>query len=256
MIDWIGSHVVPSMMAIVSWRILVVLVCAAFGAGLARGFSAFGSALIFMPVASAAIGPRQAVPIFLLTDLLMSLLLLPNALAHGQRREALVLFVGAVIALPIGAMALDLADPLLLRWIIVALAGSMLGVLLLGWRYRGSPQTVVTLAVGAMSGFGSGIAQIGGPPVVAYFLGGERAALVIRGTMNLFFFMSSILSFVVFAWRGMFTQDGATLAAILAPVYGFGIWLGARLFGLARETFFRRVSFALIVFAILISIPV
>ena len=42
--------------------VLAALTIAAFVAGLARGFSGFGSALIFMPLASAAIGARVASP--------------------------------------------------------------------------------------------------------------------------------------------------------------------------------------------------
>jgi uncharacterized protein len=39
---------------------LAFLIAASFVASLARGFSGFGGALIFMPLASAAVGPQAA----------------------------------------------------------------------------------------------------------------------------------------------------------------------------------------------------
>ena len=48
---------------------LVLLAAAALVAGLARGFSGFGAALVFVPLASALIGPKLASPILVLIDL-------------------------------------------------------------------------------------------------------------------------------------------------------------------------------------------
>ena len=48
-------------------------------AGLARGFSAFGAALIFMPLGSAILGPRLAAAVLLLADGIATLPLVPGA---------------------------------------------------------------------------------------------------------------------------------------------------------------------------------
>jgi hypothetical protein len=47
---------------------VLAAIVAALLAGLARGFSGFGSALIFIPLASAALGPRVAAPLLVLVD--------------------------------------------------------------------------------------------------------------------------------------------------------------------------------------------
>ena len=47
---------------------VVFLIAAALAAGLARGFSGFGAALIFVPLASAVVGPQVAVPLLLVVD--------------------------------------------------------------------------------------------------------------------------------------------------------------------------------------------
>ena len=46
-----------------SWPLLAGLLLTAFASGLGRGFSGFGSALIFMPLASAMIGAKVASPL-------------------------------------------------------------------------------------------------------------------------------------------------------------------------------------------------
>ena len=47
---------------------LAYILIAAFVAGLARGFSGFGSALIFMPLASSMAAPRLVAALLLIID--------------------------------------------------------------------------------------------------------------------------------------------------------------------------------------------
>ncbi|MFO1035197.1 MAG: sulfite exporter TauE/SafE family protein, partial [Hyphomicrobiales bacterium] len=46
----------------------LLLAITALVAGLARGFSGFGAALIFVPFAARFVGPQQAAALLLLTD--------------------------------------------------------------------------------------------------------------------------------------------------------------------------------------------
>ena len=98
-------------------------------AGLARGFSGFGAALIFMPMASVFIGPKLAAPLLMVVDGITTLPLIPNALKRVNARELGWLLLGAVAGVPLGTYLLKLSDPLALRWIIVALAIAMLAIM-------------------------------------------------------------------------------------------------------------------------------
>ena len=149
-------------------------------AGLARGFSGFGAALIFIPAASALVGPAVAAPVLLVADGVLSLGFLPRAWALARRRDVALMAMGAVIGVPLGTFVLRHADPLLLRWLIAALASSMLLLLLSGWRYHGTPRAPITTIVGAIGGLFGGLAQMTGPPVVAYWLSGKET----HGTMR------------------------------------------------------------------------
>jgi uncharacterized protein len=235
---------------------LLFLAAAAFVAALARGFSGFGGALIFVPLASAAIGPKAAAPLLLIIDGVAAAGLIPSAWRHAERREVGVMLVGALAGVPLGALALSRLDALTIRWTIVAIVTLLFGLLASGWRYRGSGSTPLTLSVGALSGVFSGVAQVGGPPVVAYWLGGTAPAGVVRANLVLYFALATVFSGISYAAAGLLTATVLGLALVTGPLYGLGLYLGARLFGLAGEATFRRICYALIAAAVVLGLPV
>ena len=145
---------------------LAFLAVTALIAGLARGFSGFGAALIFVPLAGAILTPRLSSPILLLIDNVGALGLIPRALPLAQGRNVLLMGAGAVLGAPLGAWALAALPSLATRWSITGLALALLALIASGWRFRRTPRASFTLAVGAVSGLCSGAAQAGGPPVV------------------------------------------------------------------------------------------
>jgi len=164
---------------------LPVLLASALVAGLARGFSGFGAALIFVPLASAAAEPAVAAPLLLIVDSVLAITLLPNAWSLSERRDVAIMSLGALAGVPFGTFVLATGDPLAIRWAIAALIFALLALLLSGWRYRGRIAAPITIGVGGLAGFLSGAAQMGGPPVVAYWLGGATRSDVVRANIVL-----------------------------------------------------------------------
>ena len=78
---------------------------------------------------------------------------------------------GALIGVPIGTYFLSRLDPVTTRWIISGFVFALLLLLLSGWRYRGKDHAALSVGIGGLSGFCSGLAQTGGPPIVGYWLG-------------------------------------------------------------------------------------
>jgi uncharacterized membrane protein YfcA len=237
-------------------RELLFLLSAAFIAGLARGFSGFGAALIFMPLASSVVGPKLAAPLLLIIDAVAVIGLIPDAWRRADRRNVGTMAIGAAVAVPLGAAVLAMADPLLVRWAIVLVVVALLALLASGWRYRDQPSTFLTIGVGAISGLFTGAAQIGGPPVVAYWLGGAIASAIVRANIVLYFAISTVLTGASYLVGGLITQPVIALSLSAGPLYGLGLYLGSRLFGRATETSFRRVSYGLIAAAAIVSLPV
>ena len=235
---------------------LLLLMLVALVAGMSRGFSGFGAALIFVPLAGVLVGPKLGAPILVIIDGIFASYLIPSAWKLGDRRDIALMFSGAIIGVPVGTVILTLFAPLTLQWLIVGMAAAMLVLLISGWRYHGRPHASATIFVGAISGLFSGIAQIGGPPVVSYWLGTDTAHAKLRANVILYFAASTVLSLATYVWGGLMTAQVLKLALFTGPAYGFGTLAGARMFGLASPAVFRISSLALIALAVLFSLPV
>jgi hypothetical protein len=141
------------------------------------------------------------------------------------------------------------------RWIISAFVFALLALLISGWRYRGKDHAAISVGIGGLSGFCSGLAQTGGPPIVGYWLGRPLASTIARANILLFFGASDFFSVVSYLSAGLITVDAVKLAFVVGPVYGVGVWFGASLFGRASETLFRTTCYALIAAAVVIGLP-
>lgn len=236
-------------------RALLGIAAAALAGGLSRGFSGFGAALVFVPLASAAVGPRAAVPVLALLECVSCLIFLPGAWRHAERREVAIMAAGAIGAVPLGALILASADPVALRWGLTGLVLLAVAVLASGWRYRGEGAVPMTIGVGAVGGVMSGTAMLGGVAPAAWWLGRAAPAVTVRANMNLYFAILTAAVAAAFAWRGLFGWESAWLALAAGPSYGAGLWGGAALFGLASETAFRRAGYALILAAAVLGMP-
>ncbi|MBR1234509.1 sulfite exporter TauE/SafE family protein [Bradyrhizobium sp. AUGA SZCCT0177] len=233
-----------------------IAICAiAFVSGLARGFSGFGSALIFMPLASSMAAPQLVAALLLIIDFIAAAPLVPNAWKQADRRATAVMVFGALIGVPIGTYFLSRLEPVTTRWIISAFVFALLLLLLSGWRYRGKDHAAISVGIGGVSGFCSGLAQTGGPPIVGYWLGRPIASSIARANILLFFGASDFFSVVSYSLTGLITMDAIKFSLVVGPVYGIGVWLGASLFGRASEALFRAICYALIAMAVIAGLP-
>jgi len=75
-----------------------IAICAiAFVSGTARGFSGFGSALIFMPLASSMAAPRLVAALLLIIDFVAAAPLVPNAWKQADRQATGIMVLGAIL---------------------------------------------------------------------------------------------------------------------------------------------------------------
>jgi uncharacterized membrane protein YfcA len=233
-----------------------IAICAvAFVSGTARGFSGFGSALIFMPLASSIADPRLVAALLLIIDFVAAAPLLPSAWEKADRKATAVMVTGALIGIPIGTYFLSRLEPVTTRWIISTFVFALLLLLLSGWRYRGKDHAAISVGIGGLSGFCSGLAQTGGPPIVGYWLGRPLPSVIARANIVLFFGASDFFSAISYAAAGLITMDAIRFAIVVGPFYGIGVWFGASLFGKASEAVFRAICYALIAAAVIFGLP-
>lgn len=234
---------------------LAMTTVAAFLAGLARGFSGFGAALVFVPIASASLGPVVAVPVLLIADVIISSTVIKRALRDCSWRQVRNVSIGALIGLPIGNQLLTALDPVVVRWAVTGLIFASLVLMVSGWRYPGAHTPTVNASVGLVSGLMSGLAQIGGPPAVVYWMSSGDDIARVRANLIAYFAVLMWSSLAIFIVRGLITTNIVWLGLAAAPSYALGMYLGTRMFGLASPDTFRRIAVALVAVATLLSVP-
>ena len=229
---------------------------AAVLAGLVRGFSGFGPAMVFTPVASALYGPAVAVPVLFLVDVVMTVPMVTRAVRQCHWREVLPISAGAAATIPLGVWMLVRTEPTLLRWLLCTAILVAVAALASGWRYRDKPSLAVTLGTGGLSGFGGGFAGLYGPPIILFWLGGSSQAATVRANIFAYFALITVVAGASLSYAGLFTRDVLWLALLLMPVYAVALWLGAQLFRRSsRETVYRWLALTLCTLAALAGMP-
>lgn len=235
-------------------RYWVVLGAAAL-AGLVRGFSGFGGAMMFMPVAGLLYEPKLAAVWLFVADDIAALTMLPAALRRCQWREVLPLAAGAVLAVPAGVALLVLVDATLMRWAICLLILLAVGIMLSGWRYHRRLGLPATLGTGALAGLTGGAAALPGPPVVLLWLGGQGGAATVRANLIVFFGFTAVSAGFSYWAGGLFTAESLFGSLPLVPAYLLLLRVGSRLFARASEAQFRLAALGLCAVAALAGLP-
>lgn len=233
------------------WLVLTILI-----AGLVRGFSGFGTALIYVPVASLFMPPAQVIFALMIFDAPGQSPLLRDAFKNANMREVLKLTAGAAIGVPLGVWLLTQIDPYIFRWLVSIMVVFMIIAIATGWRYKGEVGKYMPVGIGTSSGFLGGFLGIGGPPIILFYLGGQNDARRIRANIILFFLFGGVFIALNFAYQGLMTWAGFITGLSLIPPYFIAILIGARLFKKFGDAHFRLVAIIIISLAALVGLPI
>lgn len=234
----------------------IAAVVVAVLAGVVRGFSGFGSALIYVPLIAAIYEPRIATVSFALMDYVCVLPYALRAFPQAHWREVLPAFAAALVTVPLGTMTQNLADPIVLRWGMAAFVLAFVVLLAAGWRYPFKPSAMAATGAGALSGFAGGATQISGPPAILYWLGSPENAATIRSNLLVFLILLGMTLLANYAWHGLMTANPIALAALLWPAYIVALAVGARWFRGSTDQSYRRIAYMIVALAALASMPV
>lgn len=233
------------------WAVLIAVAVA----GVVRGFSGFGTAMIVGPVAAAAYNPQAAVVIILIIDALPILPLVVPALRKVDMREIAPVVAGYALALPLGIWFLVTWEPTPLRWFMSIVIFIVVAVLWSGWHYRGPRTVPVRLGVGGVAGFLGGSTSASGPPVILYWMALRTGAGQVRANLLVFLMATEILAFVGFFLSGLLTGPAVSVGIVASPVYLVALLVGARLFGLASEVTYKRIALIIVLVAAVLAMP-
>ena len=230
-----------------SWISLGLFCLAVLGAAILRGFSGFGFALAAVPLASMIVAPTKAVAIAVLLQAAVGLRDVAKGRSVLDWPGLKRLTLGALIGTPIGLFGLVYLDAALIRLAIAAIV--VVGVLLLLPRTHPDAPVRLGLAAptGLLAGLFGGLAAMPGPPVVAYYLSGSTPSKVMRATMMVFFFFTSLLALPGLALGGLLDGQTLLLSVLAIPLMLGGTALGGALFARAPNAAYKPVALIVLI---------
>lgn len=225
-------------------------------AGIVRGFTGFGTALIFVPVAGIFLAPAVTVGVITLTGIASTSALLPRAWKHADRREVGILAVAALATVPVGLWLMALLDPVSIRWVVAAVGTVTLGALITGWRFSGQVSHPMLLVIGGVAGVIGGLTGLTGPVVILFYLAGQSAAQSVRANTILFLAALDVVIVVNLLLRGAVNGQIFLLALLLAAPYFITSLIGQSLFDPRHERLYRWAAYAVIGLAVVSGLPI
>ena len=235
---------------------LWAVMAAVLTAGVVRGFSGFGTAMVVGPVAAAAYSPQTAVIVIVIIDSLPILPLVVPALRKVDPREIGPVAAGYALALPLGIWFLTAGDPIMLRWFMSMVIFLVVLVLWSGWRYRGPRTVPVRAGVGGISGFLGGSTSLSGPPVILYWMALRTGAGYVRANLLVYLFIAELFAIGGYFLSGLLTAPAISIGITVAPIYLAGLLVGGALFGRASEATYRRIALLIVLCAAVLAMPV
>jgi uncharacterized protein len=225
-------------------------------AGGIRGFSGFGSALIYVPLISSIYDPKIAAATLLLIDFIGGIPFGIAAIHLCRWREVAPLTFASVLAIPFGTVILLYVEPTRLRWLVAAVALLALAIIASGWRLHDRPKWPLTILVGTVCGFLGSAFQMDGPPAAIYWLGSTTSTAIVRANLMVFIVLNSATIFVWYLLAGLLTPNVLTLAVLFGLPFVLSMKFGAYLFHSAFGRLYRRVVYTVIAAAVIASCPI
>jgi len=219
---------------------------AAAAAGFSRGFAAFGTAMVYVPLMTLAYDARTAVVTLFLVDIIPALPLIWRAAPHCERATMGWMTLGALVASPLGVALLLVAEPAEAQFILGLVLLAAVSILALKPKLRIATTPGNSLCAGAVSGFTGGICGIFGPPAMVYLLGRGADATRTRADTIVFLTGESLVLGISYLGYSLYTRDIVALALALLPVYALATWIGARCFSRTGEAAYRKLLLALL----------
>lgn len=233
------------------WLVLTITV-----AGIVRGFTGFGTALIFVPVAGIFLPPATVIALITLTGVASTAALLPRAWGQADRREVGLLALAAIVTVPVGLWLISVVDREAIRWTVSLVAGLTLIVVIAGWRYTGRLTLPGLLGIGALSGLIGGLTGLTGPVVIMFYLASQSSAQSVRANTIVFLTILDVVIVANLALDGQLGWDIAVLALILSVPYFITSIIGQALFDPAHERAYRVAAYGVIALALVSGLPI
>lgn len=226
----------------------VVTFCifAMFAAAFIRGFTGFGSSLMWVPSLSLVLPPVAVLPITFLLEVGISMHLVPAVRREADWASVVRIVGGAAVGVPIGLALVSAISESAAR---AGVAVTVIAAAVLLWRGVQLKRTFssgATVTVGGAAGLLMGAVGIPGPPIFLYYLAAPIDMRISRASIIVLICAVAFVSCLA-AWaNGMMDRDAVVRALMLLPVVLVGSYFGSHAFGRTDPEKARRFALGLL----------
>jgi hypothetical protein len=230
-------------------EILLAAVAIAFLAAACQSLTAFGFALVTVPLLALAWEVKPAVVTSTVLGTLILLPLLYEVRGRVPVGRVMPILIGSMAGIPLGILILERIDAVTLEVVVasVVIVGSLLIYFSPELRLR-RPPAPLSLLVGGLSGVLRAATSMGGPPVILYALTLEREVERFRAILLAVFLPTSLVTIAALAIAGHVTGDVLLVSVVAQPAVVLG-----SLAGRWARTRVSREAFRLVVLAFLFA---
>lgn len=230
---------------------LIVTVISVFVAGIIRGYSGFGFAMVAVTSISLVLPPVHVVPLVLILEVLASIRLVPQVWRDIDWYSLRWLLAGSLLATPFGVYLLANIPAVPMR-ISISLLVLVAAILLMrGWAWKRMPGRPLILTTGVACGLLNGAAAIGGPPVILLYLSSPAGVTVSRASIIAYFLGIDAMSLVMASIQGLTTSRTLLMTVVCLLPLLLGIAVGSKMFiGVDKDSFRHHVLILLIILSI------
>jgi uncharacterized membrane protein YfcA len=223
---------------------VIVIIAGVLGAAVLRGFTGFGFGLAAVPLLSLVLPPTQVVPLVVTLQVVIGVAGLRAASKECDWTAVWLLTPGLVLGIPVGLLILITLPANPVRLVIGLIIAFSVLLIQRGMRLPPNPSRRIGFGVGLVSGIISGLASMGGPPVIVFLLALGHSAARMRATAIVYFMLSGCMSLIPMAMRGLITRDILIWTVASLPVLFGGSRLGTWAFHKAKPRHHRMVALA------------
>lgn len=232
---------------------LIVVSFAFFLGSFVQGLSGFGAALVAIPLLSLVIDIKTAVPLCMLTSLIMTTYMGGKLRSHFDKKKILPLCFGSLPGIILGVILLKRVPSDTIRF--------FLGLLLVIYSLYSvifSPKARNLNAkwgyfAGFLSGIGSAAFSTGGPPLIVYVTANNWNNNQIKATLTGAFIFTTYLGVIVHAVSGMTTMIVLKYFLFSAPAVLLGTGAGAYCYSyLGKESYLKLIFAFLVVMGVML----
>jgi uncharacterized membrane protein YfcA len=222
------------------------------GAGFVQGLTGFGSALVAIPLLSLIMDIKAAVPLCMLSGLIITGYLAVQLRQHLDKNKIIPLVIGSIPGIFVGVTLLKEVDSEVIRTCIGFLLISYSLYNLLAHPRPLNPPRIWGYIAGFLTGAIGAAFSAGGPPAIIYTTLTNWKKEEIKATLTGFFVLNGIVTATVHACTGVSTLETVKFFTITAPFVLLGTVLGARASGrINRKNYLQIIYAFLIVMGIL-----